>query len=276
MRSSYALHPRLKKMIRLYQGNGSGELNFVSHVENTNWIKYKLLTVRLLRAQGKIAAADILEQYPFALHEGTNFFGDEFYYLVAVFRPEEYVTVAEKESAPERAFIFRSIADALTEVGPYFIRFIIFDIDRDEEIPKLVEPPALPTSAENVNDALADAEELLRSRSASSAVDRLHTAFHGYLQEQCRNLGVSYSSADSITTLFKNIRANHPQLREEISRHEEIKRICNSLASIIDSLNPIRNHLSRAHPNEIIIAEDEAFLVINIIRSLFHYLNAKL
>jgi hypothetical protein len=246
-------------MIRLYQGSGSGEIVFVSEVENTQWIKYKTLTTRLLRAQGKIAAADILEQYPFA-----------------VFRPEDYVSVAEKESAPEKSFVYRSIADAVTEVGPYSIRFIIFDLDRDEEFPKLVEPPVLPTSAENVKEVLADAEELLRSRSASSAVDRLHTAFHGYLQEQCRDSGVPFSSSDSITALFKKLRENHQHLRNEIAKHEEIKRICNSLAAIIDSLNPIRNRLSRAHPNEIIIGEDEAFLVVNIIRTLFHYLNAKL
>lgn len=118
-------------MIRLYQGSGSGEIVFVSEVENTQWIRYKTLAVRLLRAQGKFAASDVLQQYPFALHEGTNFFGDEFHYLITFFRPEEYVSVAEKESDPEKSFVYRSIADAVTEVGPYFIRFIVFDLDRE-------------------------------------------------------------------------------------------------------------------------------------------------
>jgi len=263
-------------MIRLYQSSGSGGIVFVSKIDDDQWNKYKTLTIRLLRAEGKVAASELLEKYPFSLHEGSNFFGDEFHYLTATFKVEDYVTIAEEESAPEKSFLWRHIADAISEVGPYFIRFIVIDLDRDEEAPALVGSPILPTSADKVNEALADAEELLRSRSASSAVDRLHTAFHGYLQEQCQACGVTYSTDDSITTLYKKLRENHQHLKEEITKHDEIKRICNSLAAIIDSLNPIRNRLSRAHPNEIIIGEDEAFLVINIIRSLFHYLNAKL
>ena len=58
------------------------------------------------------------------------------------------------------------------------------DLDRDEESISLVESPILQTTAHKVREALADAEELLESRPASSAVDSLHTAFHGYLQEQ--------------------------------------------------------------------------------------------
>lgn len=263
-------------MIRLYQGSGAGDIIFVSKIDDTQWGKYKMLTTRLLRAQGKIAAADKLEKYPFVLNEGTNFFGDEFHYLSAAFAIEDYVAIAEEESAPEKSFVYDSVAKAISEVGPFYIRFIVIDIDEDETAPKLVDAPIASTSAAKVNEALADAEQLLKSRSASSAVDRLHTAFHGYLQEQCRHNGIPYKPADSITALFKHLRENHQPLKEEIARHEEIKKICNALAAIIDSLNPIRNRLSRAHPNEIIIGEDEAFLVVNIIRTLFHYLNTKL
>ncbi len=169
-----------KIMIRLYQGSGSGEIVFVSKVDNDQWSKYKTLTIRMLLAQGKVAASKLLEKYPFSLHEGSNFFGDEFHYLTAMFKVEDYVTISEEESAPERGFLWRSIADAISEVVPYVIRFIVIDLDMDEDAPALVETPILPTSAEKVNEALADAEELLKSRSASSAVDRLHTAFHGY------------------------------------------------------------------------------------------------
>lgn len=263
-------------MIRLYQGSGSGELVFVSKIDDDQWNKFRMLTQRMLLAKGKVAASELLEKYPFSLHEGSNFFGDEFHYLTATFKIEDYVTIAEEESAPERSFLWRSIAEATSEVSPYYIRFIVIDLDRDEDAPVLVETPILPTSAEKVNEALADAEELLRSRSASSAIDRLHTAFHGYLQEQCQGSGIEFKADDSITALYKKLRENHKTLKEEITKHDEIKRICNALAAIIDSLNPIRNRLSRAHPNESIISEDEAFLVINIIRSLFHYLNAKL
>ena len=75
--------------------------------------------------------------------------------------------------------------------------------------------------------------------------------------------------------MFKRLREGHPRLQDEITKHEEIKKICNSLAAIIDTLNPIRNQFSRAHPNEEVVDEDEALLVVNIIRTLFHYLDSK-
>lgn len=262
-------------MIRLYQGTGSGEIEYVSEVENALWERYKALALRMLRAEGKLAAAETLEKYPFVLNQGTNFFGDEFYYLTANFRVEDYVRIAEEESVKEKSFVYREIAQTVNDVGPY-VRFIVMDLKGDLSVPRLLESPLLQTSAAKVREALADAEELLRSRPASSAVDRLHTALHGYLQVQCQSHGIPYNSPDSITALFKRLRENHPRLKEEIARHDEIKRICNSLAAIIDSLNPIRNQLSRAHPTEAVLDEDEALLVVNSIRTLFHYLDSKL
>jgi len=263
-------------VIRLYQGSGAGDIVFVSKVNSSLWDKYRLLTLRLLKAQGKIAAAEVLEEYPFVLNEGTNCFGDEFHYLTLTLLPDDYVRIGEQESIPARSFVYKAIADAIGEIGSYYIRFIVIDIDHDERSRELVESPILPTTVAKVTEALSDAEELLRSRLASSAVDRLHTAFHGYLQEQCRINGIPYNPSDSITTLFKNLRQNHQRLKEGIEEHAEVKRVCNCLSSIIDSLNPVRNHLSRAHPNEKIIGEDEALLVVNTVRTMFHYLNAKL
>jgi hypothetical protein len=41
------------------------------------------------------------------------------------------------------------------------------------------------------------------------------------------------------------------------------------------SLNPIRNNASVAHPNEELLNKEEAMLVINVTRTLLHYLDAK-
>jgi len=47
------------------------------------------------------------------------------------------------------------------------------------------------------------------------------------------------------------------------------------MANIMDALNPVRNNASVAHPNTTLIGEPEAVLVINIVRSLLGYLEAK-
>ena len=43
----------------------------------------------------------------------------------------------------------------------------------------------------------------------------------------------------------------------------------------VDALNPVRNNASVAHPNEVLIGEPEAMLVINTVRTLLSYLENK-
>jgi hypothetical protein len=48
------------------------------------------------------------------------------------------------------------------------------------------------------------------------------------------------------------------------------------MATVVDVLNPLRNKASVAHPNEQLLAEPEALLVINSVRTLLNYLDLKL
>lgn len=119
-------------------------------------------------------------------------------------------------------------------------------------------------------------EALIHTSGAVSGVDRVHTALHGYLRAVCEKENISYSRDDSMTRLFKLLRQHHPALQDIGPRSREIERILQSFASIMDALNPIRNNASVAHPNEDLLAKDEAMLVINAVRTLLHYLDAKL
>lgn len=260
-------------MIRLYQGSGSGEISFVAKGDESDWAKYRIATIKLLRARNRIEAADSLTNLQFILNQGTNVFGDKFNYLSAECDLDMYVKLAEEEGTAKAAK-YEDIANTISEIGPY-IRFIIVELRTDDAEHQVISSPKLTITAEAVKEALADAELLLK-RSPSSAIDRIHTVFHGYLLEQCRKNNISHNPDDSITFLFKQLCQSNSRFKDEISKHEEINKICKALATIIDSLNPIRNQHSRAHPNDIILGDDESFLVINSIRSLLHYLNAKL
>jgi hypothetical protein len=127
-----------------------------------------------------------------------------------------------------------------------------------------------------VERAIADMETLIQTSGAVSGVDRTHTALHGYLRAVCEKENISYSRDDSMPRLFKLLRQHHPALQDLGPRSREIERILQSFASIMDALNPIRNNASVAHPNEDLLAKDEAMLVINAVRTLLHYLDAKL
>ncbi|MFW8695668.1 abortive infection family protein, partial [Mesorhizobium japonicum] len=96
--------------------------------------------------------------------------------------------------------------------------------------------------------ALTDADQLLASSGAPSAIDRLHTAMHGYLKSACQDGGISIPDNATLTQAFKALRANHPALQSLGGHDNEIGKILTSFASVLDALNPIRNHGSVAHP----------------------------
>lgn len=127
-----------------------------------------------------------------------------------------------------------------------------------------------------MDEALADAEQLILSRGPLSAVDRVHTAFHGYLRALAERSGLTGGDDASITQLFKLLRKEHPKLRDFGNQGEDAFKVLMGMATVLDSLNTIRNRASRAHPTESTLEEPEAMLAINAARSLLHYLDEKM
>ena len=65
---------------------------------------------------------------------------------------------------------------------------------------------------EIVARALKDAKALIGSSGASSGVDRLHTALHGYLRRLCEDAGAKPEPTAQTGKLFKLLRQSHPAL----------------------------------------------------------------
>lgn len=126
-----------------------------------------------------------------------------------------------------------------------------------------------------VDRAIADAEVLIRENGATSGIDRIHTSLHGYLLAVCEREGISHDADANIAGLFSLLRQYHPCLQAVGPRSADITRMLRALATIADALNPVRNMASVAHPNPTLLAEDEAWLVINAARTLMQYLGRK-
>jgi len=134
----------------------------------------------------------------------------------------------------------------------------------------------LPKGAtEVVSRAIADAEALLRATGATSGVDRVHTALHGYLITLCDAEGIAHARDASMAGLLKALRRSHPRLQDLGPRENDMERVLNSFGTIMDALNPVRNRASVAHPNQTLLPPEEAALVINAARTLLSYLSAK-
>ena len=140
----------------------------------------------------------------------------------------------------------------------------------------IVPTPVLIDTSLVVARAIADAEKLIEANDYISGVDRLHTAFQGHLKHICRKAEIEFGEDTNATSLFKLLRQQHPAFQSIDTRAQEIKKVVNSLASIVDALNPIRNNASVAHPNDQLLDKAEAKLVVNAIKTLLHYVDDKI
>lgn len=257
-------------MITFYSGTGSKEIQIVAQIPDSDWYAARVLVSRLLNAKYFCQEAADLCKYQFHLFSGTNWFNDEFLVLQVESDPETYVEIAEFASNPEVKLRFNRIAEAFEEIGKY-VRFIIATIKENNEI--AVETTDLKVSTETIDAVIQDAELLISSRGPISAVDRMHTGLHGFLEKICQIHKISIAPDSGITAIYKALRENHPLL---MSISESSKRIIGALATVIDSINMVRNKESFAHPNENVIDEADAWLVINSIKTLLNYFNKKL
>lgn len=124
--------------------------------------------------------------------------------------------------------------------------------------------------------ALQDAENLISTSGPTSAVDRVHTVLHGYLIAACDDAQITYGERETMVALLRKLESSHPKLVALGPRGQDIKSVLNASASILDALLPVRNRASVAHPNDTLLEEPEARLVINVGRTLLQYLDAKL
>jgi hypothetical protein len=169
---------------------------------------------------------------------------------------------------------YQTLVEKLRRLGTH-IRFIVADVQDEEEI-ESVPAPTLKITSTVVEHALNDVEALIRQRGPVSGLDRVHTAFHGYLKAVCEDAGLLPEGDPSITDLFKIVRRQHPALHPPPPGAREIESILGPMATIVNALNPLRNRSSVAHPNDDLLEEPEAMLVINAVRTLLHYLNSRI
>ena len=137
-------------------------------------------------------------------------------------------------------------------------------------------PEILPTGSHAALQALADAQALLESRGPTSAVDRVHTGFHGFLKSACSKENLTFDADATPNQLLKVLLDGHPKLHHLGPRGQEVRRLIRTSASIVDAMGTLRNRASLAHPNEELLDHEEALLVINLTRSLLRFLDTKL
>lgn len=263
-------------MIRLYHGSGAQSIELLpGEMPAEEWIRKKKITCDMLRSRGHDSAATLLESLPFTIREATNDFGDDFSILYWSAPLAEYEKAAEWVREETHLDEFPTIASAVSEATKVYIRFIAVELNTDDN-PGAVQAPALQITSDVVERALRDAASLMGTSGATSGVDRVHTALHGYLKDVCDRAGIAYPHDPSVTQLYKLLRTQHPDLTKSAAQDASADRILKSFSSMIDALNTVRNQGTLAHPNPILLLEAEAMVFINATRTMLHYLDAKI
>lgn len=262
-------------MIRFYEGSGSSEIQLLDdRFPASDWQRFKAKASEFLSRQGKSSAAEFLDRRDFMLKTATNGFCDEFCVLYQHLSMDQYLESLDLTADIQTRADAENIAKAVGEITGEYVRFVAVELSSDDA-PTSVPLPVLEVSSEIVERALNDAERLISSQGSPSAVDRVHTAFHGYLRALADRAGVEYPSTAGVTELYKLLRTEHPAFKEPGPNQGSIDKITKTLSSVVDALNPLRNHSSVAHANDEILRDPEAMLVVNSVRTLLHYVNAR-
>jgi len=115
-------------LISLYHGTGSRGFEICDDALDQQQHESLMLNARqMLRARGKVLAAEYLENTSFRVCGGTNDFADEFHVLFATLPLQEYERFRSISARPEDRSAFSDIAEVLTEIGTY-IRFIAVEL----------------------------------------------------------------------------------------------------------------------------------------------------
>lgn len=196
---------------------------------------------------------------------------------------EKFIKILEKSPPLDQAKILKGI------LGKYPVAYFLEEKQNRkqvlyDEIKNLItrleagqsiNSPNLTITSEVVERAIRDAKTLIKESGATSGVDRIHTALHGYLIAVCRSENIPVKENSSITELFKLLKERHPAFQAQVPSHDDIVKIQRSISNIIDALNTLRNKGSVAHPNDNLLKEDEAMFVINVSQAILHYINVK-
>lgn len=128
------------------------------------------------------------------------------------------------------------------------------------------------TRSGTIRKAVDDAEVFIREGRFDSAVDRVHTAFHGYLRTLLAEHSVTYVADDGLPALFAKLHGFYGGSIQPTDVADRVKSILRSAGGMITAVNELRNNNTIAHPNGQLIQKREAQLVIRLVNAVVDYI----
>ena len=128
------------------------------------------------------------------------------------------------------------------------------------------------TRSGTIQKAVEDAHVFIREGRFDSAVDRVHTALHGYLRQLLTGHGIDYGADDGLPALFAKLHGFYGDSIQPADVANRVKNILRSAGGMITAVNELRNNNTIAHPNGQLIQKKEAQLVIRLLNAVVDYI----
>ena len=165
---------------------------------------------------------------------------------------------------------FRSHTERKARIAQIFQPLI--DMLNASENNIAVDFPKVSLQSNTVRQAIADAELFIREKKYESAVDRIHTAFHGYLRQILDRHQIAYKSDDSLPSLYAKLHSYYRTAIQPPDVADKIREIIRSGGSMVTKVNELRNNNTVAHANTQLIQKREAELVIRMLNAIWDYI----
>lgn len=120
--------------------------------------------------------------------------------------------------------------------------------------------------------AVEDAEVFIREGKYDSAVDRIHTAFHGYLRQLLIEHDIACGTGEGLPVLYSKLHGQYSRVIQPSEIGERVKSILRSGSGMINTINELRNNNTIVHPNGHLIQKREAKLVIRLVNAIMDYI----
>lgn len=264
-------------MTTLYGQEISGHSTAELATDQKSWEQMESQVAALLRARGQTDAEKALRRCNFrAIYVSEGMRRGSIGALHANLSLANYVWATDSAKIGGRNSVFRTIAETFGEYG--FPVDLITARNLPSKDSSAVPPPAIENTSAVVKLALENVASHLRDGTPVSGVDRIHTALHGHLRMLCRNAGLVAEDENEVTilSLWRKLEAAHPAFQGDIAHKDHTAKFLRGMATAFDALNPVRNSGSIAHPNDLLLGEPEARLMIDFGYSFLNYLDRRI
>ena len=123
-----------------------------------------------------------------------------------------------------------------------------------------------------VQKAVDDARIFIREGRIDSAVDRVHTAFYGYLRHLLTVHGIAFDTDAGLSALYAKLHEYYGKRIQPEDVGSRIKTILRGASGMINAVNELRNNNTVAHPNGSLIHAREAELVVRLVNAIVEYI----